>query len=117
MITNVIDAVEAAAANLSNINLLQGTKYYGCHLGPFKTPAKESDPRVPAGDFYYSEEDLVRQHQQCKRWTWTAVRPHSVCGHAAGNPMNLATVIAIYGSVLRELRHIIIIHPIFKGHQ
>jgi nucleoside-diphosphate-sugar epimerase len=103
MITNVLDALESLAPNLANINLLQGTKYYGCHLGPFKTPAKESDPRVPGADFYYSEEDLVQQRQKGKRWTWTAVRPHAVCGYAAGNPMNLATVIAIYGSLLREL--------------
>ena len=103
MIANVIDAVESAAADLSNVNLMQGTKYYGCHLGPFKTPAKECDPRVPGADFYYAEEDLVRQHQQGKRWTWTAVRPHSVCGYAAGNPMNVATVLAIYGSMLGEL--------------
>ena len=103
MITNVVDALDASSPHLANINLLQGTKYYGCHLGPFKTPAKESDPRVPGGDFYYSEEDLVRQRQAGQRWTWTAVRPHSVCGYAAGNPMNLVSVLGIYGSLLREL--------------
>ena len=104
MIANVIDAVEAAASNFANINLLQGTKYYASHLGAFKTPAKESDPRTPGADFYYSEEDLVIERQRGKRWTWTAVRPHSVCGYAAGNPMNLVSLIGIYGSILRELR-------------
>jgi nucleoside-diphosphate-sugar epimerase len=103
MIANAMDAVEAGAANLTNVNLLQGTKYYGCHLGPFKTPAKESDPRVPGGDFYYAEEDLVRRRQQGKRWTLTAVRPHSVCGYSAGNPVTHAAVLGIYGSMLREL--------------
>ena len=104
MIANVLDAVEAAASSFSNINLLQGTKYYASHLGPFKTPARESDPRVPGVDFYYAEEDLVIERQRGKRWTWTAVRPHSVCGYAAGNPMNLVSLIGIYGSILRELR-------------
>lgn len=103
MLTHVLDAVEASAANFTNINLLQGTKYYGCHLGPFKTPACESDPRSPGGDFYYAEEDLVRRRQEGRRWRWTAVRPHSVCGYAAGNPMNLAVVLAMYGSMLKEL--------------
>lgn len=103
MIENVIDALESEARGFVNINLLQGTKYYGSHLGPFKTPAKESDARVTGGDFYYSEEDLVTSRQKAKRWTWTAVRPHSVCGYAAGNPMNLASVIGIYGSMQREL--------------
>jgi len=43
----------------------------------------------------------VRSRQQGQRWTWTAVRPHSVCGHARGNPMNLAVVLGIYGSLQR----------------
>lgn len=103
MMANTIEAVESGASNLANVNLLQGTKYYGCHLGPFKTPAKESDPRVQGADFYYSEEDLVRMCQHGKRWTWTAVRPHSVCGYSPGNPMNLVSVLGIYGSMLREL--------------
>jgi nucleoside-diphosphate-sugar epimerase len=103
MISNTIDAIEAAAPGFSNINLLQGTKYYGSYLGPFKTPAKETDPRIAGGDFYYSDEDLVISRQLGKRWTWKAVRPQAVCGYAAGNPVNLATVLAVYGSIVREL--------------
>src|ERR1043166_5584793 len=103
MLRNVLDAVEQAAPGFDNIALMQGTKYYGCNLGPFKTPAQESDPRVAGCDFYYQEEDLVRERQSGRGWGHTAVRPHSVCGYAAGNPMNLAVVLAIYGAMLREL--------------
>jgi nucleoside-diphosphate-sugar epimerase len=103
IIANSLSSVETVAPGFANINLMQGTKYYGSYLGPFKTPAKESDPRVPQGDFYYSEEDLVVERQRGKSWTWTAVRPTAVCGFAQGNPVNLATVLAIYGSLLREL--------------
>lgn len=77
IIGNILDSVDAAPA-LTNFNLMQGFKYYGSYLGPFKTPAEESDPRVPDGDF--SEEDLVIERQRGKRWTWTAVRPTAVCG-------------------------------------
>jgi nucleoside-diphosphate-sugar epimerase len=103
LMRNVIDTVERSAPGLANVHLLQGTKYYGCHLGPFKTPAQESDPRVPGADFYYSEEDCVRLRQQGKRWTWTAARPHSVCGYARGNPLNLAVALGIYGSLQRAI--------------
>jgi len=103
IIANALDAVEAAAPGYANINLMQGTKYYGSYLGPFKTPAKETDPRVAGGDFYYTEEDLVIERQRGRSWTWTAVRPTHVCGYAPANPLNLATVLAIYGSLLREL--------------
>jgi nucleoside-diphosphate-sugar epimerase len=98
---NVLDAVERASPGLENVHLMQGTKYYGCHLGPFKVPARETDPRVPGADFYYSEEDFVRARARGKRWTWTAVRPHSVCGYARGNPLNLAVALGIYGSLKR----------------
>jgi nucleoside-diphosphate-sugar epimerase len=104
IIGNVLDAIEPVAPGLSNINLLQGTKYYGSYLGPFKTPAKETDLRVPGANFYYAEEDLVTGRQAGKRWTWTGVRPQAVCGYAAGNPLNLATVLAVYGSLKRELK-------------
>jgi nucleoside-diphosphate-sugar epimerase len=102
--TNLLDAVETITPRFRNINLLQGMKYYGCHLGPFRTPAREDDPRIAGNDFYYDEEDLIRQRQAGKAWTWTALRPHSVCGYAAGNPLNLALVIAVYASICRELK-------------
>jgi nucleoside-diphosphate-sugar epimerase len=101
LMENVLDAVERASPGLENVHLMQGTKYYGCHLGPFKVPARETDPRVPGADFYYSEEDRVRARARGKRWTWTAVRPHSVCGYARGNPLNLAMALAIYASLKR----------------
>ncbi len=101
MIANLLNAM-ADMPSVANLNLMQGMKYYGSHLGPFKTPAKETDPRVPGCKVYYNEEDLVLQRQRGASWTWTAFRPHAVCGYAAGNPLNLATVLAVYGSILRE---------------
>ena len=103
MLSNVLTAIEPAARRLANVNLMQGTKYYGCHLGPISVPARETDPRIAGADFYYSEEDFVRVCQYGKRWTWTAVRPHAVCGYAAGNPMNLAVVLGIYGSICKAI--------------
>src|SRR5688572_17783078 len=102
LLRNVLDAIEAGRAPLANVHLMQGTKYYGCHLGPFRVPAKESDPRVPGADFYYTEEDYVRNRARAGRWTWTALRPHAVCGYARGNPLNLAVVLGLYGALRRE---------------
>jgi hypothetical protein len=47
LLTNLMDAVEPAAEALQHVNLMHGTKWYGNHLGPFKTPAKETDPYAP----------------------------------------------------------------------
>jgi nucleoside-diphosphate-sugar epimerase len=35
MLKNVVDCLEPIASNLKHIQIIQGTKYYGSHLGPF----------------------------------------------------------------------------------
>ena len=82
---------------------MQGTKWYGSHLGPFKTPAREDDPRHMPPNFYYDQQDLVSARQRGRRWTWSAARPHAICGFATGNPMNLAMVIAVYAAISKAL--------------
>jgi len=46
MLRNLLDAVEAVAPGLAHVHFVQGSKVYGSDLGPYKTPAQESDPRV-----------------------------------------------------------------------
>lgn len=103
LLSNVVHVIEPAAKNLRHIHLLQGTKYYGNHLGAFKTPAKETDPRHMPPNFYYDQEDFIRELQIGKAWSWSASRPHAVCGFAVGNPMNLSMAIAVYAAISREL--------------
>lgn len=100
---NLLDAVEPVAAGLQHVHLVEGTKWYGSHLGPFRTPAKESDPRTVAQLFYYDQQDLLEARQKRAQWNWSAVRPHTVCGFSVGSPMNLAMVIAVYASICKEL--------------
>lgn len=98
MLRNVLDAVEPAAPGLRHVHIVQGSKVYGSETGPYKTPACESDPRVPQYNWYYAQEDLLRA-RAAGRWTWSASRPHGVCEgeHAVGR--NLATSIALYAAV------------------
>ena len=103
MLGNLLDAVEPASPELAHINLMQGTKWYGNHLGPFKTPAREDDPRHMPPNFYYDQQDTVAARQRGRRWTWSAARPHAICGFATGNPMNLVMVIAVYAAISKAL--------------
>lgn len=103
LLRNLLDAVEPVASALQHVHLVEGTKWYGSHLGPFKTPAKEDDPRTVPELFYYDQQDLLEARQRGKRWAWSAVRPHTVCGFAVGSPMNLAMVVAVYASICKEL--------------
>jgi nucleoside-diphosphate-sugar epimerase len=103
MFANVLPVIVKAAPNLQHVCLLQGTKYYGQYLGPFKTPAKETDPRIDVPHFYYDQQDLLMETRAGKSWSWSAVRPHVICGFALGNPLNLITTIGAYASLLREM--------------
>jgi nucleoside-diphosphate-sugar epimerase len=103
LLANLMDAVEPAAMRLQHVNLMHGTKWYGSHLGPFKTPAKEGDPRHMPPNFYYDQQDFIVARQQGKAWTWSSARPHAICGFAVGNPMNLVMVLAVYATVSKAL--------------
>ena len=100
MLSNILAAIEPIANNLQHISLMQG---YGAHLGPFKTPAKESDAGHIPPEFNTSQQQYLEQLQKGKKWTWSAIRPSVVGGTAPNNPMNLAMLIAVYASVSKEL--------------
>jgi nucleoside-diphosphate-sugar epimerase len=103
LLRNLMDAIEESDPNLQHVTIYQGGKAYGADLGPFKTPAREDDPRLMSPNFYYDQEDHLRQRQQGKRWTFSILRPEAVCGYAVGNPMNLLTAIAVYAAISKEL--------------
>jgi len=103
MLRNLLDAVEVSCPALAHVTFYQGGKAYGADLGPFKTPAREDDPRLMPPNFYYDQEDLLRERQKGKRWHFTGLRPEAVCGFAFGNPMNLTMVIAVYAAISKEL--------------
>ena len=103
MLANLVEAIEPAAPGLRHVSLMQGYKVYGAHLGPFKTPARETDPDHMPPEFNVDQQRFLERRQAGKRWTWSAIRPSVVCGFALGNPMNLAMAIAVYASVSREL--------------
>lgn len=102
MLVNVIDAVEPAAA-LRHVSLMQGYKVYGAHLGPFKTPARESDPPHMPAEFNVDQQDFLEARAAAGGWTWSALRPSVVAGVATGTPMNLTMVLAVYASISKEL--------------
>ncbi len=103
MLTNVVDAIEPVAPALEHISLMQGYKVYGAHLGPFATPAKESDPPHMPPEFNVDQQQFLERRQEGASWSWSALRPSVVAGVGLGNPMNLAMVIAVYASMSKEL--------------
>ena len=103
ILRNLLDVVEANSPGLEHVTFYQGGKAYGADLGPFKTPAREDDPRLMPPNFYYDQEDLLRSRQKSAKWHFTALRPEAVMGFAVGNPMNLLMVIAVYATISKHL--------------
>ena len=103
MLRNVLDAIEPVAPALRHVSLMQGYKVYGAHLGPFTTPAREDEPGHMPPEFNVDQQELLERRRVGASWTWSAIRPSVVAGFALGNPMNLATVIAVYASISKEL--------------
>src|SRR5262245_37968085 len=69
MLVNLIDVLQRHAPGLAHITLLQGTKAYGVHLHPIQVPAREQMPRDTHPNFYWLQEDWLRQQQQGKAWS------------------------------------------------
>ena len=103
MLRNVIDAVELVARGFNHVHLVQGSKYYCSDLGPYKTPAKESDPRIGENNWYYAQEDLIAERSRGKAWRWSASRPHAICNGDLGIARSIPRVIAVYAAISKAL--------------
>src|SRR5215213_11384103 len=103
MLRNLLHAVEPVAPGLAHVHLVQGTKYYGMHLGPFRTPAREDDPRHPPPNFYYDQQDLLAERQRGQSWTWSASRPTFIYDFAPERARNAVSVVGAYAAIMREL--------------
>lgn len=103
MLVNAVSAVERASQDLQRVVLVTGTKYYGVHLGPVRTPMRETDPRHMPPDFYFDQIDWLTAFQKGKPWTWAELRPQTLCGFAPGTAMSILPAIALYAAISKEL--------------
>jgi len=102
MLENLVRPLDRAPS-FEHVCLVHGTKWYGSHLGPFRTPAKEDDPRHLPPNFYYDQADFVAGLQPGKRWTWSSVRPAIVCGFSLGYPHNIVAAVGVYAALSKAL--------------
>ncbi len=102
MLDNLFAPLESVAKNLQHVSLLQGTKAYGVHLAPFPVPARERWPRHQHENFYWLQEDYLRQRQIGQAWHWTVWRPQLILGESQGSQMNVIPALGVYAALLRE---------------
>jgi len=102
MLSNLLDAIDAAGIQLEHISILQGTKAYGVHVQAMRIPAKESQPRVEHRNFYWEQEDLIREWAPQHGTAWTIFRPQFIFGLSTGATMNLIPIIGLYAAIRRH---------------
>lgn len=102
MLRTLFDDLFSLGAPLQQVVLIGGGKSYGEHLGHYRTPAKESDPRVLGPIFYNDQEDLLRAESDSKGFSFTVLRPDIAIGFALGSPMNLLGSIGTYAALCLE---------------
>ncbi|HWS76226.1 MAG TPA: SDR family oxidoreductase [Quisquiliibacterium sp.] len=102
MLRNLLDPLLGAAAGLEHVTLLQGTKAYGAHVEPVPVPARERWPRHPHENFYWLQEDYLRERQADRPWSFTILRPQVIFGESIGGAMNPVPAIGVYAALLKE---------------
>lgn len=88
-----------ASGSLEHVSLLQGTKAYGAHLHPIRVPSREREPRDAHENFYWLQEDYVREEGERAGFAWTIFRPPLIVGPTYGVAMNLVPVIGAYAAM------------------
>ena len=107
MCRNFFEPLLENAPALEHVSLLHGTKAYGIHhptIGPSgeRNPLREREPRAEHPNFYWVQEDYLREKQRAASWGLTVFRPTVIYGDAWGNNMNPMPVIATYAALQRE---------------
>ncbi|CTP83760.1 hypothetical protein XTPLMG728_0316 [Xanthomonas translucens pv. poae] len=106
MLRHLCEGLDGAA--LQHMALVTGTKHY---LGSFEhygsgkaeTPFRESEPRQPGENFYYTLEDLLFDAAARHGFGWSVHRSHTMIGQANGsNAMNMGVTLAVYATLCKH---------------
>jgi nucleoside-diphosphate-sugar epimerase len=103
LLRNSVSPLIAPGDGLRHVCLVQGTKWYGSHLGPYRTPARENDLRHEGVNFYYDQRDWLSAAQAEGAWSFSTLRPHFISGFNVGNPHNMMAALGVYAAIKREL--------------
>jgi nucleoside-diphosphate-sugar epimerase len=103
MLRNLMAVLEPAAPSLKHVALLQGTKAYGVHVRPLTVPAREGRSEMyEQPNFYWAQENFLRELQRGKAWHWSILRPVLIVGETIGGAMDLIPALGVYAAILRE---------------
>ncbi|WP_028600887.1 SDR family oxidoreductase [Ottowia thiooxydans] len=99
MLRNVVAACEGSS--LRHVHVIQGSKWYGFHMGPYPTPAKESAPGHMPPNFYFDQQKFLESSGG--PWTWSTSRPAAINGKNVGSGPNLVSTLGVYALICKHL--------------
>lgn len=102
MLANLVTVLERATP-LTHVHAVHGSKYYGHQLGPVPVPMREDSPRAPGQNFYFDQEDFLRERSRHGKWVYSTSRPHAFCDPAIDHPRSIGLAVAVYATIQREL--------------
>ena len=112
MLRNLMAALEPVAPGLKHVALLQGTKAYGVHVRPLTVPAREGRSEMyEQPNFYWAQENFLRDLQNGKAWHWSILRPVLIVGLAMGGAMDLIPPLGVYAAIMREQGRDVLDYP------
>jgi nucleoside-diphosphate-sugar epimerase len=91
----------AERGKLRWVGLLQGTKAYGGHVHTIEIPAREDRPRDPHANFYWVQEDKLRELAGRHGFGFNIFRPQIVIGSAPGAAMNTVGALGAYAAICK----------------
>jgi nucleoside-diphosphate-sugar epimerase len=101
MLQNCVEPL-LGSRSLRHVTMLQGTKAYGIHVHPMPIPARERAPRDEHENFYWLQEDYLKDKAREHGFAWTILRPQLIIGRPWGVAMNLAPIIGVYAAICAE---------------
>lgn len=101
MLQNCLEPL-LGSKSLRHVTVLQGTKAYGIHLHPMPVPAHERAPRDDHENFYWLQEDYLKDKAREHGFAWTILRPQLIIGRSWGVAMNLAPIVGVYAAICEE---------------
>jgi len=104
MFKNLLDPLLAYCPNFQHVNLLQGGKRYADPYGMSTQVVNRRElPRMKYYDnFYFLQEDYMREKQKGANWHWTIQVPMLILGDAVGSNLNALLPLAVWGALKRE---------------
>lgn len=101
MLANIVSA--AAGPQLKHVHAVMGSKWYGIHIGPVRTPMEESDPGHMPPNYYFSQQRFLEDEAAKGGWTWSASRPNVITGTGTRVGPNFISTIGAYAAICRHL--------------